>query len=492
MLMMMSDSDLKLIESYSRHHSEEAFAELVRRHVALVHSAAIRQVRSPQLAEEVVQSTFIKLARLAPQLAPDTILTAWLYQVTRREAIDVVRREARRQLREQVTTRLNATHSASTEWTDVELLLDEAMSDLDETDRAAILLRYFDNKSLREVGQTLGTSDDAAQKRVSRAVERLRDFFIKRGVSVGAGGLVAAISANAVQAAPTGMVIAISAAAALSGSALITTATTTIQTVAMTALQKTATAVSLALLAGVSIYKAHQVSVLQAQIQTLKTRETPIPEESKLPTGGGIQIGRDLASLREENERLTRNSAELLKLRGEVGALRKLAQEKSQAEADPVQSAAKAWLAKVNTLRNWVDQHPEQHIPELQYLLDYDWLDAVKTSTMEGEHAPANAMEGLRASAKRQFAHKLKVALNRFVEENHGELPGQLSQLNAHMDPPMNDAILNSYTLLHSGKLIDIPKNEWLVKEISPPVDDQDDRRMMIRTDDFVQVPRTQ
>src|SRR5207249_3964762 len=88
-----------------------------------------------------------------------------------------------------------------------------AMDALDETDRAAVLLRYFENKSLREVGQQLGTSDDAAQKRVSRAVERLREFFAKRGITTGASGLVVVISANAVQAAPVGLAVTISSAA---------------------------------------------------------------------------------------------------------------------------------------------------------------------------------------------------------------------------------------------------------------------------------------
>src|SRR5258706_9525037 len=100
----MSDTDLELLACYARQHSEDAFAEIVRRHLDLVHSAALRQVRSEQLAEEVAQSTFLKLARHARQLAPGTIVTAWLYQVTRREAIYVVRREARRQLREHIAT----------------------------------------------------------------------------------------------------------------------------------------------------------------------------------------------------------------------------------------------------------------------------------------------------------------------------------------------------------------------------------------------------
>ena len=185
------------------------------RHVNLVYSVALRQVRSRPLAEEVAQSVFTDLARNAGKLSPDTILTAWLYRVAYRTAIDVVRSESRRQFREQKAMEMAAMNSGSSDWSLIEPLLDEGMETLDETDRSAILLRYFENKSLREVGATLGTSDDAAQKRVSRAVERLREFFAKRGVTVGAGGLVVVISANAVQAAPVGLAAAISSAAVL-------------------------------------------------------------------------------------------------------------------------------------------------------------------------------------------------------------------------------------------------------------------------------------
>ncbi|HMJ90395.1 MAG TPA: sigma-70 family RNA polymerase sigma factor, partial [Candidatus Acidoferrum sp.] len=205
----MSETDLQLLARYGRKHAEDAFAEIVRRHLGLVYSAALRQVRAPQLAEEVAQSAFIKLARQAGQLAPDTILAAWLYQVTRREAIDVVRREASRQLREQIATEMNSMNATAADWTHIEPLLDEAMHALDDTDRTAVLLRYFENKSLREVGATLGTSENAAQKRLSRAVERLREFFAKRGVTVGASGLVVLISANGVLTAPAGLSAAI-------------------------------------------------------------------------------------------------------------------------------------------------------------------------------------------------------------------------------------------------------------------------------------------
>src|SRR5437016_5097800 len=103
----MNETDLELLARYSRHHAEDAFAEIVRRRLNLVYSAALRQVRSPQLAQEVAQSAFIKLAQHAQRLAPDSIVSAWLYQVTRREAVDVIRRESRRQLREQIATEMN-------------------------------------------------------------------------------------------------------------------------------------------------------------------------------------------------------------------------------------------------------------------------------------------------------------------------------------------------------------------------------------------------
>src|SRR5467141_4462241 len=135
--MKMSDTDLQLLAKYARRQAEDAFAELVRRHLDLVYCAALRQVRSPQLAEEVAQSVFIDLARNAARLKPDTILTAWLYEVTRRTAINVVRREANRQLREQIACEMNAMNATATDWTQIEPLLDEAMHALDDADRTA-------------------------------------------------------------------------------------------------------------------------------------------------------------------------------------------------------------------------------------------------------------------------------------------------------------------------------------------------------------------
>ena len=337
-------SDLDLLGQYARNKAQDAFTEIVRRHVDLVYSAAVRQVRSPQLAEEVAQSVFTDLARNAGKLKPDTVLTAWLYQVTRRTAIDVVRCESRRQLREQIAVEMNAMNATASDWTHVEPFLDEAMHTLDDTDRTAVLLRYFENKTLREVGQTLGTSDDAAQKRVSRAVERLREFFSKRGVTVGASGLVVVISANAVQAAPAGLAATISTAAIFAGTAVSTsTVIAATKTIAMTTLQKTLITTTLAVVAGAGIYEAHQASNLRNQVQDQVQNLQQLQRERDNATNR-------LASLADELAKVKKNPSEVLKLRGEVGALR---QEKAIAGS---QSALNKLTANPETRKALRDQ----------------------------------------------------------------------------------------------------------------------------------------
>jgi RNA polymerase sigma factor (sigma-70 family) len=352
----MNESDLELLKRYGRDRSEEAFAELVRRHLDLVHSAALRQVRSPQLAEEVAQSAFTDLARQAHRLAPDTILTAWLYQVTRRTAIDVVRREARRQLREQIATEMNALNATAADWTHIEPLLDDAMSALDETDRAAVLLRYFENKSLREVGQTLGTSDDAAQKRVSRAVVRLREFFAKRGVNVGASGLAVVISANAVQAAPVGLAVTISTAAALAGTTIVATAA---EAVAMTTIQKALLTATLAAAVGTALYQARRASIARADLRSIQQeQQAALTDAEKLRTENQ-QLAARLRAQTGEVDALRKGQTELLQLRGQVGVLRQQLADTTGKLARPDAGAnglARSWtLGSVKWLAEWKD-----------------------------------------------------------------------------------------------------------------------------------------
>jgi RNA polymerase sigma factor (sigma-70 family) len=345
----MITSDLDLLEKFARQNSQDAFSEIVRRHLDLVYSAALRQVRSPQLAQEVAQSVFTDLARDAGSLArgrnatSHQSLTPWLYAVTRRTAIDVIRKESRRQLREQIATEMNAMNAAEANWTQIEPLIDEAMESLEDTDRAAVLLRYFENKSLREVGQSLGTSDDAAQKRVSRALERLREFFAKRGVTVGASGLALVVSANTIQAAPAGLAVTISPAAALAGTTIAATATTTaVKTIAMTTLQKTIVTVTVAALAGVGLYEARQASQLRDQVNTFEQQRAPLAEQIQQLQRERDEARNQLASIREEKGRLPDNTAELLRLRGMAGVARRAIAEAEQLRSQLARQASEA------------------------------------------------------------------------------------------------------------------------------------------------------
>ena len=208
----------QLLRDYAEGGNEAAFRELVARRTDLVYSAALRQVESPDLACDLAQGVFTDLARkarpVAEKMPGGDSLTGWLLRSTRYAALNLMRDTRRRMANErQAMEQLIINSESAPDWGAIRPLLDEAMDSLGDEDYAAILLRYFENKSLREVGQTLGMSDDTAQKRVSRAVERLREFFSKRNVTIGASGLAVVISANAVEAAPVGLAATISSAA---------------------------------------------------------------------------------------------------------------------------------------------------------------------------------------------------------------------------------------------------------------------------------------
>ena len=219
-LQMHDTSDMELLRNFCRQGSEEAFAELVQRHVALVYSAALRQVNNAAHAEEITQAVFIILARKAGQLRADTILEGWLYETTRLTALSFLRGERRRQFREQEAY-MQSTLQDSTDdvlWSQLAPLLDEAMSHLGEKDRDALILRFFKDKSVREVAATMQISEAAAQRRLLRALEKLRKIFGKRSVSLTTAIIAGTISAHSVHAAPIGLAKTISAVAIAKGS----------------------------------------------------------------------------------------------------------------------------------------------------------------------------------------------------------------------------------------------------------------------------------
>jgi len=225
----MLNDDLTLLREYAERNSEDAFAALVSRHVNLVYSVALRQVRDAHLAGEITQAVFIILARKADSLGDQTILSGWLCRTARYAGANALTIQRRRQRREQEAFMQSqiessagfqpASEADAEMWNEISPLLDGAMEKLGQKDHDALVLRFFENKNFAEVGATLGASEDAAKMRVNRALEKLRKFFTKRGVSSTTAIIAGTISANSVQAAPVALAKSVTAVAIVKGAA---------------------------------------------------------------------------------------------------------------------------------------------------------------------------------------------------------------------------------------------------------------------------------
>ena len=227
---MQELDDISLLREYVNHESEDAFAALVARHVNKVYSIALRHARNPHQAEEITQAVFVILARKARRLGGQVILSGWLCRTAQLTAVTFVRSETRRVRREQEAYMRNPlVETDSDVWPQIEPLLDAAMAGLSEADHHALVLRFFDGKSMKEVGAALGASEDAAKMRVNRAVEKLRLFFSRRGIVVSVAILTAAISANSVQSAPATLAKTATALALAKGATASTSTSTLIK-----------------------------------------------------------------------------------------------------------------------------------------------------------------------------------------------------------------------------------------------------------------------
>jgi len=271
--------DLELLRQYSQEGSQAAFATLVERYIGLVYSVARRQVQSPELAREITQAVFLDLARHAGKLRPESHLASWLYVVARRTSLDAIRRESRRQRREQAAIEGAALSASSFNWSQIEPLLDEAISSLNEADRKAVLLRFFEKKNFNEIGRATGVSEEGAQKRVGRAVDRLRAFLARRGVTASAAVLAAEITPNAVQAAPAELAASVSAAIALAHPAFQQAAILqSVHTATMTFAQKAAVAGIIAAAVTGGLY---QNEVIRSQERQIALIHADLADKSK-------------------------------------------------------------------------------------------------------------------------------------------------------------------------------------------------------------------
>ena len=427
---MQDQSDAQLLREFAERADEAAFRELVTRHMDFVYSAALRQVESSAIASDLAQSVFTDLARkaqpLAEKITGDSSLAGWLHRSTRYAALNHLRdRRRRRENERQAMEQLLTNSDSAADWEQIRPALDEALDSLAEEDREALLLRYFKNHDFRAVGHALGVSDDTAQKRVSRAVERLREFFANRDVTVGAGGLVVVISANAVQAAPVGLAITISAAALAGTAVSISTVIATTKTIAMTTLQKTIITASFVAAAGAGIFEARQAAQLREQNQTLQQTQAPLVA--------------DLTKLRAENERLSNLVAEakeqkklsqsqfneLLKLRGQTGQAQTAVQELAKVRAAVKQqnstmpafmtNAMATGMAMADKFKKKAVASKVTRMKEMLHLTDEQ---AQAVSDVMLKHIDENSKKLLQAMSQGQLNGVQLVAPNSISEED--------------------------------------------------------------------------
>ena len=449
----MTESDLDLLARYSSQKAEDAFAEVVRRHLNLVYSAALRLVRSSHLAEEISQCTFLELAQHCPDLKPDTILSAWLYKVAHRLALNVLRRESRRRIREQNALDMNTLHAADSEWNEIAPLLEEAMLALSEADRTAVLLRYFENKPLREVGLEIGVSEDAAQKRITRAVETLRKLLRGRGIAITASSLTVLVSSNAVQAAPVGVINGI-LSALMTQSAVLHGTAALAKSLFMTTSQKIICSAMVVVAAGSVIHHRVQLAAIRSE------QLGPLLSEVRRLRMEADSSSNRLRDLNAELESAQKEKSELLRLRGEMARLREDSQELARwrsayaaAGNSRPNEMLQAIVGRVDDLKRKLELMPEQKIPEFALLRERDWVDAAGEMKDASDAETRKGMAHLRTLAKNRMARILMKAIQDYTEINSGELPLTVLALQAYTRPALDPEALQRYKLVGSGSV---------------------------------------
>jgi RNA polymerase sigma factor (sigma-70 family) len=314
--------DSELLRQFAKTNSQDAFAELARRHVNLVYSAALRQVHNDAyLAHDVAQTVFTDLARKAGSLSRRKNLTGWLYTSAHFAAAKIVRTENRRRDREEKFMREPTNESGTdfqpvssapeTDWNKIRPTLDDAMHELKESDREAILLRYFENRQFAEVGAKLGLNENAARMRVERALEKLRAIFAKRGITT-ATAFASVISANAIQTAPANL------AATLTTTSIAAAGTGTFTLLKIMTATKLKLAISAIVAAGAVAAFMHQRQTqnkLRAENESLHQQIVQLQADNE-------SLSNRLATIGDSKLLTDGQLDELLRLRGEVTRLR--------------------------------------------------------------------------------------------------------------------------------------------------------------------------
>lgn len=456
--MTAETQDRELVGAYAREGSDAAFHALVRRHVDLVYATAFRQIGDRGCAEEVTQNVFVALARKAPRLAGLETLAGWLHRTAVLEAKARIRSELRRRERESAAGQLAELRREGTPALEALVpLLDEALLHLRETDRLALIVRFMEDRPLREVGEVLGVDEDAARKRVSRALERVAEFFRARGFALpgGATAGATALLGQGVQAAPAGLATTSAAAGLAAGGAATGVSALVFSLMTLT---KSQTALLCAVLATVPLAWQWQVrSEADRSVATLGA--AVMAEQAALD-----QLAQDATRMRTA---FLRAEAETLTARSRVAALTR----------EPKPAPAKAY--------QWDDGSPLVRVPK--EMLKRLPLTAVRDKrghlTPQMEEAlqlTATESAGIQAALDRFLAgvHAAEAAVVRPVEPTARDLnrhrPDEV-RVFEFPDLKTEIAALRSTLLVDLGEVLDEPRAELFIRGLEDwmPMDDE-------------------
>lgn len=402
-------SDQELLRRYAKENCQEAFAELVRRHVNLVYSAVLRQLNGDtHLAQDAAQIVFTDLARKGWALSQRAALTGWLYTSAHFAAVAIVRKETRRRIREERF--MNQPASPTTpdpNWDKLRPVLDDVMLQLKEVDREAILLRYFENLPFAEVGAKLGLAENTARMRVDRAVEKLRALLAKRGLAT-SSSMVAAISAGAVGAAPAGL------AGRLAAASMTATGTGTITFLKFMTATKLKFSLGALVFAGATtalIVQQHAKAQLRAENESLRREVTQLQTNN-------ANLSQHAVPATSPQTLADGQLKELLRLRGEVGRLR----DQTNSLGVLINDRTKGEAAH-STDQSTPDDEQQQQQKEM-------------------------------ADAKMSDAKVMALAEIMFAQSNQGQLATNLDQLNSYVtNSSLSLTGTNSFDLVYNGPL---------------------------------------
>jgi RNA polymerase sigma factor (sigma-70 family) len=413
---MQNQHDAELLQDYARTGSEPAFGEIVKRYADVVYSAALRQVGEAEQARDVAQMVFTDLARKAGNLPANTVLVGWLHRGARLAALEQLRKDQRRETRERHAMDWHDSNP-SDDWTDVRPVLDEAIATLGHEDRDALLLRFFKNESLAGVGATLGVSEDAAQKRVSRALDKLREFLAGRGIKTTAAALSAALIANAVQSAPAGIAGSL-AASALTNSAAASTAVAS-SWFALSPMKSTLLIIGLA--GGIGA-----LAILHLNAQRRLHEAKALNE----------QLTTDLATLRAADQRLADQSNELARVRQDASDVLRLRGDVARLRRDLADART---LAASNPSTNSPPQAPESQVNV-----------KARVYAVPLNNSLAEGMELLTDPQTRQLFHSLErtKGVKTINESQVTTLSGRQAQLQIRSDDPPSSGPLFALDVL--------------------------------------------